>query len=83
MLQDQLIGVIVATVLEPAIRYLKTRYALTGSAMLAVTTVLAGAGAVIVVGIQVAREGGSFDLDRLIAVLPTIFAVGQVIYALL
>ena len=83
MLQDQLIAVLVATVLEPIIRVIKTRFQLSGSAMLLVTAALSGAGALAIVGVQVAQEGGVFDLDRVVAIIPTVFAVGQVIYALL
>jgi hypothetical protein len=83
MLQDQLIAVLVATLLEPAVRFIKNKFQLSGSAMLLVTAALAGVGAVAVVGIQVAQEGGVFDFDRVVAIIPTVFAVGQVIYALL
>jgi hypothetical protein len=83
MLQDQLIAVLVATFLEPAVRFIKNKFQLSGSAMLLVTAAVAGVGAVAVVGIQVAREGGTFDLDRIVSLIPTVFAVGQVIYALL
>ena len=83
MLQDQLVAVLIATVLEPAVRFIKNRFQLEGSIMLLVTAALSAVGAVVVVGIQVAQEGGAIDIDRVVAIIPTIFAVGQVIYALL
>ena len=83
MLQDQLIAVLVGALLEPLVRFLKNKFALSGTAMLLVTAGVAGLGALIVVGFQISQEGGPITFERIVTVLPTVFAIGQVIYALL
>ena len=80
---DQLIAVIVAVVLEPAIRAIKAKFAPTSSVMLLITVGMAALAAAGIVAYQAFTSGEVFTLDALIALVPTVFAVGQVIYALL
>jgi hypothetical protein len=80
---DQLIAVFVGVIAEPLIRYIKAKFAPSSSVMLLIAVGVAAAGAAGIVLYQTWQEGGAFTLDRLIALVPTVFAVGQVIYALL
>ena len=79
MLQEQLIAVFVAVVAEPILRLIKKQFTLDGAVMLLLTVVFAALGAFGIVVYGVGLEG--FTLDKLIALAPTIFAVGQLIYA--
>ena len=78
---DQLIAVFVAVVAEPAIRWLKAKFAPSSAVMLLITVAIAAVGATGVVLYTEGMEG--FTLEAFIKIIPTIFAVGQVIYALL
>ena len=78
---EQLISVFVAVVAEPAIRAIKAKFAPSSSVMLLITVAVAAIGATGVVLYTEGMEG--FTLEAFIKVIPTIFAVGQVIYALL
>ena len=83
MLLDQLIAVFVAVIAEPAIRAIKAKFAPSSSVMLLITVGVAGIGAAGIVGYRAWQDGELFTLDALLALVPTVFAVGQVIYALL
>ena len=78
---DQLIAVFVAVVAEPAIRAIKAKFAPPSAVMLLITVAVAGVGATGVVLYTEGMEG--FTLKSFIKIVPTIFAVGQVSYALL
>ena len=80
-MQDQLIAVFVAVVAEPVIRFLKSKFNLSGPVMLLVTAVVAGVGAALIVLYQSGFKDLSFE--AFLNLIPTIFAVGQIIYALL
>jgi hypothetical protein len=79
MLQDQLIAVFVAVVAEPVLRFVKGKFGLSGSAMLLFTVLVAALGASGIVLYQAGFAG--LDLDAVVALAPTIFAVGQIIFA--
>ncbi len=83
MLQDQLIAVFVAVVAEPVIRWVKARFNLDGSKMLLVAVTIAAVGAAGIVGYGAWQSGEAFTFESLIALAPTVFAVGQIIFALL
>ncbi len=80
---DQFIAVIVAVILEPAIRAIKAKFAPSSAVMLLITVVMAAFAAAGIVVYQAWQSGEAFTLEALIALVPTIFAVGQIIYALL
>ena len=80
---DQFIAVIVAVVLEPLIRVIKAKFAPSSSVMLLITVALAALAAAGIVAYEAFTSGEAFTLDALIALVPTVFAVGQIIYALL
>lgn len=78
-MQDQLIAVFVAVVAEPLIRFIKGKFNLDGAAMLLVAGVIAALGAA---GIVLYLEGvAGLTLEAFLNLLPTIFAVGQLIFA--
>jgi len=80
---DQLIAVFVAVAAEPLIRWIKGKFAPTSAVMLIITVGIAALGAAGIVVYQAWQAGEAFTLDALLALIPTVFAVGQVIYALL
>lgn len=79
MLQEQLIAVFVAVLAEPVIRLVKNKFNLSGAVMLVLTVAVAALGAV---GIVLYGSGvDGLTLDSFIALFPTIFATGQLIFA--
>ena len=80
---EQLIAVFIAVVAEPLIRWLKAKFAPSSPVMLLITVVVAAVGASAIVAYQAWQAGEAFSLESVLALVPTIFAVGQVIYALL
>lgn len=80
-MNEQFIAVLTAFVLEPALRWVKGKFALSGAPMLLVTGAFAALGAVIAVGVDVLQEGGAITLERVVELIPTVFAVGQLIFA--
>lgn len=81
-MNDQLIAVFVAVIAEPILRFVKRKFALEGPVMLLVTVIMAAIGGALIVLQQEGAEGFS-SLDSFLKLVPTIFAVGQVIFALL
>lgn len=79
MLQEQLIAVFVAVVAEPIIRLIKNQFNLSGAVMLLLTVVIAALGSIGIVIYGAGLDG--LTLDGVIALAPTIFAVGQLIFA--
>ena len=80
---DQLVAVFAAVIAEPIIRAIKVKFAPSKPVMLLITVAVAGVGATAIVLYQSWQSGEVFNLESVLALVPTIFAVGQVIYALL
>lgn len=78
-MQEQLIAVFVAIVAEPILRLIKNKFGLSGAVMLLLTVVFAALGAVGITIYSVGLDG--LTLDSVLALAPTMFAVGQLIFA--
>ena len=78
-MQEQLIAVFVAVLAEPVLRFIKAQFNLSGAIMLIFTIIVAALGAFGIVLYDVGFAG--LTLDAMNQLAPTIFAVGQLIYA--
>lgn len=85
MFRDQLIAVFVGVVAEPLIRFIKSKFNLSGSVMLLVAVAFAAVGGVAVVGIELLIDPAAppLSLDRVVELAPTVFLVGNIIFNLL
>jgi len=76
---EQLIAVFVAVLAEPILRFIKGKFSLSGAVMLILTVIVAALGATGIVLYSSGLDG--ITLDSVLALVPTIFATGQLIFA--
>lgn len=77
---EQLIAVFVGIVAIPVINFVKGEFGWDGAKALLLSGVLSGVGAIVVMLLGGNVDFSDFDLDKFVAILPTVFATAQAIF---